>query len=222
MEALTFNKSGTKATTQTTLNEKVFGVKVTNHDLLSQAYITHLANGRANLSTTKTRGQVRGGGKKPWRQKGTGRARVGSSRVPHWRGGGVAFGPSGKENYSMNFPVKAKRAALRQALSLAAAADKIRVIASYDGMDGKVKNTVSLLKKINASGKILVVVSQKSADIDRSTSNVSEISVLSAKYLTVFHLLNADTVIFSLDALESVSKWLEDSTRSVPVQEGKQ
>ena len=124
----TYTASGTKATTAAKLDAKVFGVTPESHELLKQAYDAYLANGRLNLAVTKTRGLVSGGGKKPWKQKGTGRARFGSSRVPIWRGGGITFGPTGEENYSKQLNTKAKRLAIRQALSLASTAGKISVI----------------------------------------------------------------------------------------------
>src|SRR6201986_785729 len=104
----TYTKAGTKATTAAKLSKTVFDVVPENHQLLKDAYIAYLANGRANYATTKTRGLVSGGGRKPWKQKGTGRARFGSSRVPIWRGGGIVFGPTGNENYSKDLNVKAK------------------------------------------------------------------------------------------------------------------
>src|SRR5688572_6907197 len=121
----TFTKSGTKATTAAKLDQTVFAVVPENHELLKLAYNAYLANGRENLAQTKTRGLVSGGGKKPWKQKGTGRARFGSSRNPIWRGGGIAFGPTGNENYTIKVNVSAKRLALRQALSLSAVEGRI-------------------------------------------------------------------------------------------------
>src|SRR5580658_9500569 len=114
MSVATFTKTGTKATTPAKLDKAVFGVEVKHHELLKAAYVAYLANGRGNLAVTKTRGLVSGGGRKPWRQKGTGRARFGSSRNPIWRGGGIAFGPTGQENYTKNLNIKAKRLALKQ------------------------------------------------------------------------------------------------------------
>src|SRR6185437_12915070 len=128
MAVATYTKAGAKATTAVTLDKKVFGLKVTNHQLLKEAYLAYLGNGRTAAARTKKRGEVSGGGKKPWRQKGTGNARFGSSRNPIWRGGGIAFGPTGEQNYAAKLSVQAKRQALRQALSLAAASDKITVI----------------------------------------------------------------------------------------------
>src|SRR3954467_5725352 len=128
MAVSTYTKSGTKAATAAKLDKSVFEVMPENHDLLKLAYVAYLANGRENLAVTKTRGLVRGGGKKPWKQKGTGRARFGSSRVPIWRGGGITFGPTGQENYSKQLNTKAKRQAIRQALSLASIDNKLIVV----------------------------------------------------------------------------------------------
>src|SRR4051812_38849127 len=100
MAVATYTKAGAKAATPAKLDKSVFAAEIKNHDLLKQAYLAYLANGRENFAVTKSRGEVRGGGAKPWRQKGTGRARFGSSRNPIWKGGGVAFGPTGNENYS--------------------------------------------------------------------------------------------------------------------------
>jgi large subunit ribosomal protein L4 len=107
-----------------TLPKEVFAVEVSNHELLKLAYDSYLANSRQASATTLQRGEVRGGGKKPWRQKGTGRARFGSIRNPIWRGGGIVFGPRGNENYTKKLPKTSKRVALRQALTLANEADK--------------------------------------------------------------------------------------------------
>src|SRR6266542_3979615 len=112
----TYTKSGSKAAAAAKLDAAVFAVMPGNHELLKLAYTAYLANGRDNLALTKTRGLVRGGGKKPWKQKGTGRARFGSSRNPIWRGGGIVFGPTGLENYTKKVPTQSKRLAIRQAL----------------------------------------------------------------------------------------------------------
>src|SRR5437868_1573288 len=135
MAVATYTKAGTKATTPVKLDKAVFGVEVGSHDLLKEAYLTYLANGRSNYAKAKKRGELRGGGIKPWRQKGTGRARFGSSRNPIWTGGGVAFGPTGNENYSRKLSTSSKRTALRQALSLAAGASKITVIETLELKD---------------------------------------------------------------------------------------
>src|SRR6478609_8335181 len=137
MAVATYTKAGAAASTAAKLDKSVFGVDIKNHDLLKQAYVTYLANGRDNLAATKTRGLVSGGGRKPWKQKGTGRARFGSSRNPIWRGGGIVFGPTGEENYTKQMNVKAKRLAIRQALTVAATSNKVAVIDDITVKDGK-------------------------------------------------------------------------------------
>ena len=208
MNVATFTKTGTKATTQAKLSKAVFEAEVKNHELIKQAYITYLANGRLNLAVTKKRGEVRGGGRKPWRQKGTGRARFGSTRNPIWRGGGIAFGPTGEENYKQKLNIKAKHQALRFALSLAAKESRIVVVETFECKDGRVKPTIALLNKIGAKGSILLVVSVKDVLVERATRNIPNIKVTQAKYLNVYDIVNADTIVVSQKALEMVNEWL--------------
>lgn len=207
MAVPTFTKSGAKATTAAKLDKSVFGVAVQNHELLKQAYVAYLANGRENLAVTLKRGEVRGGGRKPWKQKGTGRARFGSSRVPIWRGGGITFGPTGNENYSHKLPTATKRVALRQALSLAAEAGKFVVLEDLN-FTGKTADAVKLLDKIGATRNILVVVESKTVELERSVSNLSEVKLVNAQYLNVYDILNADTIVLTNKALATVHEWL--------------
>src|SRR5689334_17572520 len=151
MAVATYTKTGTAASTAAKLDKSVFGIADINHELLKQAYVTYLANGRDNLAVTKTRGLVSGGGKKPWKQKGTGRARFGSTRNPIWRSGGIVFGPTGQENYSKQMNVKAKRAAIRQALSVAASENHVVVIEDLVTKTGKTSELAALLTKIKAT-----------------------------------------------------------------------
>lgn len=208
MAVPTYTKSGTKATTAAKLDTTVFGVEVTNHELLKLAYTAYLANGRDNLALTKTRGLVSGGGKKPWKQKGTGRARVGSSRTPVWRGGGIVFGPTGQENYTKQVSVKAKRLAIRQALSLAANDSKITVIEDITAKDAKTAELAKLLKKIEANKRVLLVVENKNAELDRAARNLADVKVVQANYVNVFDALNADKIVVTEDALKTISAWL--------------
>jgi len=208
MSVATFTKSGAKTTTPARLDKAIFGMKVENHQLLKEAYLTYLANGRSNYAKTKKRGEVRGGGIKPWRQKGTGRARFGSSRNPIWTGGGVAFGPTGNENYKRKLSTASKRTALRQALSLAAEADKIKIIETFSCPEGKVKQTLNLLSKIGASGNTVIVVSEKDTLVERATNNLPNVNAVQAKYLNVFDVLNADQIVISKKALDIVHEWL--------------
>ena len=208
MAANTFTASGAKATTAAKLSKEVFGVSVENHQLLKQAYETYLSNGRDNLAVVKTRGLVSGGGKKPWKQKGTGRARFGSSRNPIWRGGGIVFGPTGLENYTKKLPVSSKRAALRQALSLANEAGKVIIIEQLASKEGKTADMVKLLTKLGVTRSTLLVVSDKTAELTLATRNLQDVILVGAKYLNVFDILNAHHIVLTADALKAVEEWL--------------
>ena len=204
----TFTKSGAKATTAAKLDAAVFAVMPENHELLKLAYTAYLANGRDNFAQTKTRGLIRGGGRKPWKQKGTGRARFGSTRNPIWRGGGIVFGPTGEENYTKKVPVTAKRQAIRQALSLAASENRISVIEDFVNKDAKVKTTADLLAKINAKGSVLLVVDTKDEAIERATRNLPNVKAVQATYLNVYDIMNSDSMIVSQKSLELINEWL--------------
>lgn len=208
MAVPTYTKSGAKATTAAKLDATVFGVMPENHDLLKLAYTAYLANGRENLAATKTRGLVRGGGRKPHKQKGTGRARAGSSRNPIWRGGGIVFGPTGEENYTKKMHVGAKRQALRHALSLAANENRIRVIEAFDNKDGKVAKTAALLEKFDAKGSVLLVLDHKDETTERATRNLGKVKLVQANYLNVYDIMNADTIVFAQKSLDIVNEWL--------------
>lgn len=213
MAISTYTKAGVKATTSAKLDKAVFDIIPTNHDLLKAAYTMYLANGRLNLANSLTRGEVRGGGKKPWKQKGTGRARFGSSRVPIWRGGGITFGPTGLENYSKNMNVKSKRQAIRQALSIANEGGKVSVIEAIEVKSGKTSDLVKLLAKVSATRNVLLVVDHKSPELDRASRNLADVKVVAAKYVNVFDTLNADSILFTTPALAVVSEWLGKETK---------
>ncbi|HEU4914442.1 MAG TPA: 50S ribosomal protein L4 [Candidatus Saccharimonadales bacterium] len=211
--APTYTKAGAKAATAAKLDAAVFAVMPENHELLKLAYTAYLANGRENLAKTKTRGLVRGGGKKPWRQKGTGRARFGSSRNPIWRGGGIVFGPTGEENYTKKMHVGAKRQAIRQALSLAAAEGRIKVVEEFVNKDGKVAETVKFLNKIDATGSVLLVLDHKDETTARATGNLQNVKVVQANYVNVFDVLNSDAIVVTKKALEMINDWLGAKTK---------
>jgi len=208
MAVPTYTASGTKATTPAKLDKAVFGVEVNNHQLVRQAYDTYLSNGRDNLAVVKTRGLVRGGGKKPWKQKGTGRARFGSTRNPIWRGGGIVFGPTGEENYTKKLPVAAKRQAIRQALSLASAADKIVVLEKLASKEGKTSEIVKLLTKVGLNRNALIVVTDKTPELIRANANLQDVKLVCAMYVNVFDVMNADHIVLTADALKTVQEWL--------------
>jgi len=195
--------------THPTLNKDIAGVTVTNHELLKLAYDSYLANARLSSATTKQRGEVRGGGKKPWKQKGTGRARFGSSRNPIWRGGGVVFGPRGNENYTIRISTTNKRVALRQALSLATKAKKIEVLDVKT--TGKTREIADFLIKNKLERRVLIAVDVKTPELIRATKNVPNVELVSAKYLSVHHILNADKIVLTPKAVEVVNTWLGKS-----------
>jgi large subunit ribosomal protein L4 len=189
-----------------TLPKEVFAVEVPNHELLKLAYDAFLANNRTASATTKTRGEVRGGGKKPWRQKGTGRARFGSTRNPIWRKGGVVFGPLGNENYTKKISTTAKRVAIKQALTLANQEKKV-VVAELK-TTGKTAEAVKFLESNKLEGKVLLVVDQKTPEIIRATNNLQHVLLVRSQYLSVYHILNADRVVLEKAVLPILKTWL--------------
>ena len=189
------------------LNKDIFGLSVDNHELVKLAYDTYLANSRSSHAKTLKRGEVRGGGKKPWKQKGTGRARFGSTRNPIWRHGGVAFGRTGEENFTKKISKNAKLQAVRQALSMQNADKAISTIAKFDAKSGKTKDAVKELK-IESNKNYLVVVPEKTESILRATNNIANIKVVRPTYLNVFDILNADKIIIVESAIEALENWL--------------
>ncbi len=191
---------------KTTLPKEVFNVEVPNHELLKLAYDSFLANSRGANATTLQRGEVRGGGKKPWRQKGTGRARFGSTRNPIWRGGGVVFGPRGNENYTKRVSKTSKRVAIRQALTLANQAKKI--VVKDVKTTGKTAEIVKFLADNKLDRKVLIVVDEKTPEIIRATNNIQQVLLVRATYLNVYHILNADHIVLSTKSVPMIKEWL--------------
>lgn len=206
MATPTYTNSGEKAATAAKLDKSVFGVEVANHEVIKGVYDAYLANGRDNLAVVKTRGLVSGGGRKPWKQKGTGRARFGSSRNPIWRGGGIVFGPTGEENYSKQVNTKTKRLALRQALSLAAEAGKIVVLEDFAAT--KTAEVASLLNKVGVNGRVLIAVEHKTDELVLATRNLSDVKLVQPAYLNVYDVMNADKIVLTNVALDHITKRL--------------
>lgn len=188
---------------KTTLPKSVFAVEVRNHELLKLAYDAYLANNRLASATTKQRGEVRGGGKKPWRQKGTGRARFGSIRNPIWRGGGIVFGPRGNENYTKKISKTSKRVALRQALTVQAE----KILVADIKTTGKTAEVAKFLKENKLNRRVLIVA-EKTDELIRATNNISEALLVSPMYLNVFDILNADHIVIAPKAIEAIESWL--------------
>ena len=191
------------------LNPEIFNLEVTNHELVKLAYDAYLANSRTSHAKTLKRGEVRGGGKKPWKQKGTGRARFGSTRNPIWRHGGVAGGRTGEENFTKKLSRNAKRIAIMQALSMKNTEKAIQVIDTLGIKDGKSKEVIKTLedKKI-APENVLVVVSEKDELTLRATNNLAFVKLVRPTYLNVFDIMNADTIVIVKNALSVLDNWL--------------
>lgn len=193
-----------------TLDKEIFGLSVENHELVKLAYDAYLANSRSSHAKTLKRGEVRGGGKKPWKQKGTGRARFGSTRNPIWRHGGVAFGRTGLENFTKKISKSAKKQAIAQALSLKNADKAIIVMDKELKLDGKTKTAVKVLSELKVADKnTLLVVSEKTPEVLRSTNNISNLKLVRATYLNVFDIMNADAIVFTEAGLKATTEWLK-------------
>ena len=189
------------------VSENIFDGKVNRH-LIWEAVKMQLANKRAGTACTKTRGEVRGGGRKPWPQKGTGRARQGSIRAPHWVGGGVVFGPKPRD-FGYLMPKKARRAALRSALSAKFRAGEIVFIDSINLENHKTKTAVSFLKGLGlADKKVLIVVDDIDFNLDRSTRNLPLVKVIKAQAINVYDVLNAQIVLITSSALPIIEERL--------------
>ena len=191
-----------------TLNKNVFGLSVENHELVKLAYDAYLANSRSSHAKTLKRGEVRGGGKKPWKQKGTGRARFGSTRNPIWRHGGVAFGRTGNENFTKKLSKTSKRVAVMQALSIKNADKAVVVIANLGVKDGKTKEVEKTLESNKIEGNAVVVVPEKDELTLRATNNIANIKVVRPTYLNVFDIMNADKIVIVEKALPILEEWL--------------
>ena len=192
-----------------TLNKDIFGLNVENHELVKLAYDVYLANSRSSHAKTLTRAEVSGGGKKPWKQKGTGRARFGSSRNPIWRHGGVAFGRTGLENFTKKLSKNAKKNAICQALSMKNAEKAVKTLAADVKLTGKTKDAEKVLKDMKLADKnVLAVCAEKTPEVLRSTNNIANLKLVRATYLNVFDILNADAIVFSEAALKATENWL--------------
>ncbi len=193
---------------QIDLNDNVFGIEPNIH-VMHLALKRQLSNARAGTASTKTRAEVRGGGKKPWRQKGTGRARAGSSRSPLFRGGGVIFGPKPRD-YSISMPQKARRLALRSALS--ARCQDITLIKDFSAItEPKTKDFVKILDSLKLEGKILVIAQTKTPEnqyLDLAARNVPYVRLILPSNINVKDILEADKILVTESALNEITERL--------------
>jgi large subunit ribosomal protein L4 len=186
------------------LDAEIFGIEP-NLAVLHQVITAQLAAKRSGTASTKTRAEVRGGGRKPWRQKGLGRARHGSIRSPQWVGGGVAHGPKPRD-FSQRTPKKMKRLALRSALSARASEAAVKVIEDIDWAAPKTKQAVTLLQAVGAEGKALVVLSKLDGVAGRSFRNLPDVLLCEPGHLTPYDVLWADQVVFTSHTVGSVGR----------------
>lgn len=205
MKASVYNQQGA-VVGEVELNSKIFEVKPNMH-LLAEAVRIFLSNSRQGTSHTKTRGEVRGGGKKPWKQKGTGRARAGSTRSPIWRHGGITFGPRSNQNWELKMNKKAKTKALFMSLSDKAKDKQFIVIDKITLEQPKTKEFVKLMNNFKTLGKKqLFVLPKKDDKLMRSSRNLTSINSVLANSLNVVDVLNADTVLVLKDSLGVIEK----------------
>lgn len=186
------------------LNEAIFGTEV-NEPLLHQAVVAYEANKRQGTVSTKTRTEVRGGGRKPWRQKGTGRARHGSTRSPIWVGGGVTFGPKPRD-YRQALPKKARRAALRSALSAKVGAGDIIVLESLSLSEVKTKQVAQVLERLNATGTALIVTDQRNRNVELSTRNIPGVALRTADGINAYEVLKHSKLVITRDGVAKVEE----------------
>jgi large subunit ribosomal protein L4 len=188
------------------LDASVFGIDA-NKQVVFDAVQVEQANARQATAKTKVRHEVSGGGKKPWRQKGTGRARAGSSRSPIWVGGGTVFGPVGNQNYKLSQNKKAHKLALKSALSMKK--DEIVVVDEIKFADKKTANFVKMLDAIKVASKALVVVEDIDENLFASCRNVGYVKVVSSDNVSVVDLLNVDTLVMSKASVKAVEEALK-------------
>jgi large subunit ribosomal protein L4 len=188
------------------LRDDIFGLEP-HVAVMHQAVLRQLANARLGTADTKTRGEVSGGGRKPWRQKGTGRARQGSIRSPQWKGGGVVFGPHPR-SYSQRMPRKMRRLALRSALSSKAAEDSIVLLDSLSMEAPRTQALLDVLGNLEIGSSVLILMPERDVNVERSASNIADVKTLRANCLNVVDILNYDTLLVPLKALPVIEQIL--------------
>lgn len=201
MQIPVYNMAG-EAIEEIELAHDIFGIPP-NVAVMHQAFERQRANARLGTHKTKKRSEVRGGGRKPWRQKGTGRARQGSIRAPQWKGGGTVFGPQPR-SYEQKMNLKMRRLALRSALAVKAADEQIVVVDKLEMPEPKTKEMVALLERLGLDAPTLILLDAPDRNVELSARNLSHVKTLQANYLSVRDLLGFDLVLISRDALKMI------------------
>ena len=186
------------------LNENVFGIEP-NENIVHEVLINYLANQRQGTQSTKTRSEVRGGGRKPWRQKGTGRARQGSIRAPQWIKGGIALGPKPR-SYSYTLNKKEKRLAIRSVLSSKVLENQLKVVDKLELSEIKTKSMVKAFADLKLEGKTLVILPAKNLNVEASTRNIKDAKTILANNINVYDLLKYTNLVLTLDTVKKLEE----------------
>lgn len=205
MQVPLYNQAGEQIGT-TELNDFIFGIEP-NIPVMHQALVRQLANARQGTADTKTRAEVAGGGAKPWRQKGTGRARQGSTRAPQFRHGGIVFGPTPRK-YTQKMPLKMRRLALRSALSAKVADGQVRIVEDLKFDVPKTREMENVLGSLNVQSSALIVLPSANATVQKSAANIPDVKTLHANYLNVRDLLNYEVLVLPLGAVKAIESYL--------------
>ena len=205
MDIQVLDKRGKKLS-KIKVDTSVFGV-TPNQDAVYRAVLSEMANSRQGTHSSKSRGMVRGGGKKPWKQKGRGVARAGTNRSALWRGGGIVFGPE-PHNYEYNLPKKIKKLARKSVLSAKLKDDKLVVLDDFDVKEIKTKNISKLLEKLKLDGKILLLTSDIDENLLLSVRNIANIALLKATNASTYDLIDCDYILIDKNGLELLNNGL--------------
>ncbi len=188
------------------LRDDIFAAPI-NKAVMHQALVRQLANARRGTHKTKERGEVSGGGRKPWRQKGTGRARQGSTRAPHWRGGGIVFGPTPR-SYEQHMPRKMRRLAMRSALSAKVSNDQLVVVEDLKVATPKTKEIVAVLNNLKIDTSTLILLPERDANVELSARNLPDVKTLLAGYMNMRDLLGHQTLVLTPGAISEIERIL--------------
>ena len=186
------------------LKEDIFGI-IPNEELVHSVIVNYLANQRQGTQSTKTRAEVRGGGKKPWRQKGTGRARQGSIRAPHWVGGGIALGPKPR-SYSYKLNKKERRLAIKSCLSSKVIENELTVVDKFEFNAIKTKEVAKMLNSLKLEGKTLILLPEKNEIIQKSARNIKGVKTLSVNTINAYDLVNYKNLVVTLDTVKKLEE----------------
>ena len=186
------------------LKDEIFGIEP-NEAVVHSVLVNYLANQRQGTQSTKTRAEVRGGGKKPWRQKGTGRARQGSIRAPHWVGGGIALGPKPR-SYSYKLNKKEKRLAIKSCLSSKVIENELTVVDKLEVEEAKTKVMAKALTDLKVEGKALIILADRNDNVLRSSRNIEGVKTIELNTINVFDLLNCNKLVLPLDTVKKLEE----------------